>query len=85
MALSKTDAALDALYKAIDSDPSSPFRTSPGLCSNVSEPAAYAIKVWQDLLKVVADDPVAISNLTTLLFRSNRYSEAVPLLKLREG
>jgi tetratricopeptide (TPR) repeat protein/transglutaminase-like putative cysteine protease len=80
--LAATDNAISTLHKAVDSDPSLPLcrRILAYALMSVKRPAE-AIKVWQDLLKVVPDDREATAMAGNLLLAQKRYAEALPYLE----
>jgi len=76
------DAALDAMRKAIDSNPQElvPRKLyAYGLITNHRPDAA--LSVWRELLLLAPDDPDAISSMSVLLLEAKRYADALPYLE----
>jgi tetratricopeptide (TPR) repeat protein/transglutaminase-like putative cysteine protease len=76
------DPALDALRKAIDSDPKQmlPRRIYAYALVRLSRPEA-AMDAWRGVLEIAPNDSEANSGLAFALMQQKRYSEAVPYME----
>jgi tetratricopeptide (TPR) repeat protein len=77
-----TEAGLDAVRKAIESDPRQVVarKTYAYLLKYLRRPDA-ALDAWHEALKIAPDDPEANSELGLLLMQQEHYAEALPYLE----
>jgi tetratricopeptide (TPR) repeat protein/transglutaminase-like putative cysteine protease len=82
MASAQGDPALDALRKAIDSDPKQVLcRKMYAFVLAFMRRSEAALDAWRDAVRIAPEDPEANSGLGTVLMQQKRYSEAVPYLE----